>query len=81
MLLFCNSVYSAEVRLVGVYQKISSLPAKMVTYSKKFCCSSMIIGHYYHPPVFFNVFICEAFHGECDVTQFIQLNLDSSFFQ
>ena len=54
-----------------MHQKISSLPAKMVTYSKKFCWSSMFL---------LNVFNFEASHKECDVTQFCQLNLNSSFF-
>ena len=53
----------------------------MVTYSKKFCWSSMIIRHYYNHLFLLNVFIFEASHEECDMTQFSQLNLNSSFLQ
>ena len=38
----------------------------------------MIIGHYYNPPVSFQCFIFEASNEEYDVTQFNQLNLNSS---
>ena len=44
----------------------------MVTYSKKLCWSSLIIGYYYHPPVCLNVFVFEASHEECDVTESIK---------
>ena len=35
---------------------------------------SLIIGHYYNPPVCLDDFIFEASHEECDVTKFNQLN-------
>ena len=63
--LLCNSflkVLKSEIQK-SLYQKIFSLPAKMVTYSKKLCWSNLIIGYYYHPPVCF----------ECDVTESINL--------
>ena len=72
--LFCNSVL--KVRLIVVLKK-RSLPANIVTYSKKFCWSSMIIGHYYIHLFALELFILEA--EECNVTQFNQINLNSSF--
>ena len=47
---------SGEVRLVAVIKIICRLLAKMVTYWKKFCWSSMIIGHCYNPPACFECF-------------------------
>ena len=60
----------------GVLKKCS-LPAKIVTYSKRFCWSSMIIGHYHIHLLVLKLFILET--EECDVTQFNHLNLNSSF--
>ena len=40
---------------------ICRLPVKMVTYLKKFCWPSMIIGHYYNPPVCFECFYLWSF--------------------
>ena len=66
--------------LLRCIKKISDLLAKMVTCSKKFCLSSMIIGHYYYSSFSFECCVVfEAFHEECDVTQFNQHNLNSSF--
>ena len=39
----------------------------------------MIIGHYYIHLFVLDVFIFEASYEECNVTQFDQLNLNSSF--
>ena len=58
-------------------KKYCSLLAKIVTYSKKFCWSYMIIGHDYIHLFVLKLFISKA--EECDVTQFNQLNLNSSF--
>ena len=43
------------------------------------CWLSLIIGNYYNIPVGSNVFIFEASHEECYITQFNQLNLNSCF--
>ena len=40
---------------------ICRLPVRMVTYLKKFCWSSMIIGHYCNPPVCFECFYLWSF--------------------
>ena len=37
-----------KLDLLRCIKKVSNLLAKMVTYSKKFCGSVMIIGHYYN---------------------------------
>ena len=47
--------------LLRCIKKNSSLPAKRVTYSKKFCWSSMIIGQNYNPPVYFECFYLWSF--------------------
>ena len=61
----------------GVFLKKCSLSTKIVAYSEKFCWSSMLIDHYYIHLFVLKVFILKA--DECDVTQFNQLGLNSSF--
>ena len=61
----------------GIFLKNFSLLTKIVTYSKKFCWSSMLTGHYYIHLFVLKHFILKA--EECDVNQFNQLGLNSSF--
>ena len=61
---------SQKLDLLRCIKKVSNLLAKMVTYSKKFCGSVMIIGHYYNV-----IHLFEASHEECDITEFNQLDL------
>ena len=79
--LLCNSflkVLKSEIQK-SMYQKIFSLPAKMVTYSKKLCWSSLIIGYYYHPPVCFECFCLWNFSWGMWCYWINQLNLNSFF--
>ena len=75
--LFRNSIFLKTDLLRCFFKKYCSLLAQIVTYSKKFCWSYMIIGHDYIHLFVLKLFILEA--EECDVTQFNQLNLNSSF--
>ena len=61
--LFCNFMFQRywSRKFRDRFIKNISLPAKMVTYSKKFCWSNLIIGHYYNPPVCFGCFFLWSF--------------------
>ena len=63
--------------LLQCFLKNCNLPVKIVTYSEKFCWSSVLIGHCYIHLFVLKRFILKT--EECNVAQFNQLSLNSSF--
>ena len=77
LILYLKTLKSDLLRCI---KRICSLSAKMATYSKTFCWSSMIIGHYYIPRVCFEYSFLWSFSWRmwCYSIQ-SSLNLNSSF--